>query len=104
MQGAAGGGAPVECDGRNDNYDSIVSDLASLIEHVEASMKLIESVIAREAFPGSEDIAANVVVLDDVTPCYVRASAALNTCGTSRHGTGGSGESDRRPARSIGRA
>jgi hypothetical protein len=56
MQGVAGGGAPVECDGRNDNYDSIVSDLASLIEHVEASMKPIESAIAREAFPGIEDI------------------------------------------------
>jgi hypothetical protein len=50
-QGAAGGGAPVECDGRNDNYDSIVSDLASLIEHVEASMKPIESAIARDASP-----------------------------------------------------
>jgi hypothetical protein len=117
MQGAAGGGVAVESDRRNDNYDSIVSNLASLIEHVEARMKLIESAIASEAFPGNEDIAANVVVLDDVTPCYVKASAALNTCnaglgaalhylldiGTSRHETGGSGESCRRPARSISR-
>jgi hypothetical protein len=80
MQGTASGGAPVGSDERNDDYDSIVSDLASLIEHIQASMKLIQSAIASEAFSGNEYLAGNVVVLDDVTPCYVTASAALNTC------------------------
>jgi hypothetical protein len=112
------GGAPAESNERNDNYDPIVCDLASLIEHIQASMKLIESAIASEASSGNEYLAANVVVLDDITPCYVTASAVLNTCNaglgvalrclldtrTSRRGTGGSGKSDRRPARSFGRA
>lgn len=34
MPNAAGGGASIQADGRNDRYRSIVSDLASLIEHV----------------------------------------------------------------------
>jgi hypothetical protein len=74
----------------------------SLIEHVQASMKLIESAIAGESPLGNQEFVANVVVLDDVTPRYVKASAALNTCNaglaialhflldtkTSKHGTG----------------
>ena len=46
---------------------SIVSDLASLIEHVQASLRLIESAIDRESYLGDQE-AADVVVLDDVTP------------------------------------
>ena len=44
-----------------------MSDLVSLIEHVQASLKLIESAIARET-PGSQEATDNVIVLDDVTP------------------------------------
>jgi hypothetical protein len=102
MQNTAGGGTSVQSDDRNDSYRSIVSDLVSLIEHVQASMKLIESAIAGESPLGNQEVAANVVVLDDVTPRYVKASAALNTCNaglgialhflldtkTSKHGTG----------------
>lgn len=80
MQDTASGGAPIGSDERSDDYDSVVSDLASLIEHVQASMKLIQSAIASEAFLGNECLDANMVVLDDVTPCYVRANAALNAC------------------------
>jgi hypothetical protein len=43
-------------------------------------MKLIESAIASETSSGSHDVAANVVVLDDVTPRYVKAGAALKAC------------------------
>jgi len=39
MQNATGGGASVESGERNDSYRAIVSDLESLIEHVQASMK-----------------------------------------------------------------
>jgi hypothetical protein len=49
MQNAAGGGASVHPDVGNDSYQSIVSDLVSLIAHVQASIKLLESAIARES-------------------------------------------------------
>ena len=55
----------------------MVSDVRSLIEHVQASLRLIEQAIARETAPGSHEASANVIVLDDVTPSYVRATAAL---------------------------
>jgi hypothetical protein len=64
----------------NDNYTAIVSNLRSLVEQVSAAMKLIESAIASEAATGHPDIATNIVVLDDVTPRYIRANAALGTC------------------------
>lgn len=63
-----------------DNTTAIISNLGSLVEQVAAMMKLIESVIASEALTGHQDVAANIVVLDDVTPRYVRANAALGTC------------------------
>lgn len=64
----------------NDNYTAIVSNLRSLVEQVSAAMKLIESAIASEASTSHADVAADIVVLDDVTPRYVRANAALSTC------------------------
>jgi len=117
MRNAASGGASARPDDRNDGYRSIVSDLTSLIEHVQASMKLIESAIARESL-GNQEVATNVVVLDDVTPRYVKASTALNACNaglgvalhflldtkTSKRVTDESAEHDRRPVRLTGRA
>jgi len=79
MQNAAGG-ASVQPDRRNDNFNSIVSDLVSLVAHVQTSMKLLESAIAGELPLGNQEIAKNVIVLDDVTPRYVKAGAALNAC------------------------
>jgi uncharacterized protein YgfB (UPF0149 family) len=104
------GGASVESDDRNDWQHEIVSDLVSLIEHVRASMKLIESAIARESSLGNQEFAADVLVLDDVTPRYEKANAVLNVCNaglglalqllldsqTSKHRTGVSAERDRR--------
>jgi hypothetical protein len=69
----------VQSDNRNNSHCSIISNLDSLVEQVRASMKLIESVIA-EASPVHQDATSNIVVLDDVTPHYVRANAALSTC------------------------
>jgi hypothetical protein len=80
MQNAEGGDASFQFDDLNYGYCSIVSDLVSLIEHVRASIKLIESAIVRESPPGDPEGAANIIVLDDVTPRYVTAGAALNTC------------------------
>ena len=65
------------------NIAAILSKLGSLVEQVCAMMKLIDQVIASEASTGHQDPAANIVVLDDVTPRLVRANAALRTCNAS---------------------
>jgi hypothetical protein len=67
-------------DSRNDNYFSIVSDLMSLAAHIQASMNMLETAIARELAARDPQAFENVVVLDDVTPCYLKANAALHTC------------------------
>jgi hypothetical protein len=116
MQNAAGSDA--RSDGRNDSYPSIVSDLASLMEHVQASIKLLDLAIARETSLGNQDVSANIVVLDDVTPRYAKANAALNACNaglgialhflrdtkTPKPRADGFSVSDRRSAGLIGRA
>jgi len=73
-------GISVQFDNRDDTYQSIVSDLTALIDHVHASMDLIESAISCEQPFGNQEIAANVIVLDDISPSYVRANTALNAC------------------------
>ncbi|HKG99152.1 MAG TPA: hypothetical protein VKB08_00315 [Bradyrhizobium sp.] len=65
---------------RKDSHLSIVSDLALLIERIQESKTLIEAAIIQDAALGDQEIATNVVVLDDVTPGYVKARAALTTC------------------------
>jgi hypothetical protein len=80
MQNAAGDGNPLGPDGQNDGYRSIVSDLVGLIEHVQASLRRIEQTMIRETSLAGQESAANVVVLDDVSPRYVKAAAALNAC------------------------
>ena len=80
MQTPPGGGIAIKPEDRNDAYRSVVSDVISLIEHVQASLRLIEQAIARETALNSQETSANVIVLDDVTPPYVRATAALNAC------------------------
>ncbi|CAN7762475.1 hypothetical protein LJR220_002748 [Bradyrhizobium sp. LjRoot220] len=80
MQNPQGVGIAIEPEDRNDTYRSMVADVISLIEHVQASLRLIEHEIARETASGSQDNCANVIVLDDVTPSYVRATVALKAC------------------------
>ena len=113
MQKAAGAGTSTQSDVRDGGHHSIVSELVSLIEHVQASVTLLEAALARETALGHQEAAANVVVLDDVTPRYVRASDALHTCNAglgaalrflldakpSNHGACGFAESDRLPNR-----
>jgi hypothetical protein len=79
MQNAADDRVAIQPDDRNAVHRSIVSDVASLIEHVQASLALIDQVIARETLD-DHDASSNVIVLDDVTPRYVKASAALKGC------------------------
>ncbi len=118
MQNAAGDGASAPSDGPNDSYHAVVSDLVSLIARVQSSMSLIESAMVTETSPGNQEIATNVVVLDDVTPRYAKANAALNAASAglrvalhflqdarpSKYGTDDSAGRDLRSVRSIGRA
>jgi hypothetical protein len=65
--------------GGEESFGAIVSDLISLVAHVQASIHLIEGAIARETSLGDGD-AGNVIVLDDVTPQYLKAGHALHAC------------------------
>src|SRR3954452_17827476 len=80
MRNAADDGIVIEPEDRNEAYRSVVSDLVSLIGHVRASLTLIESAISREISAGSQEPSSNVIVLDDVTPPYMSATAALRAC------------------------
>jgi hypothetical protein len=112
---AAGDGIELGPDGHNDSYRSVVSDLVSLIEHVQTSLRLIEQTMVRETSPCGQENAANVVVLDDVSPRYVKAAAALKACdanlGIALHnlldtrtpGRGSSAYAELTPALSISR-
>ena len=88
MQNTAG--SYPQPDSRNGNCFSVVSDLVSLIEHIQASMKMLEQAIARELPLDDLEAYDDVVVLDDVTPHYVRANTVLDTCraglGVALHG------------------
>jgi hypothetical protein len=86
MQNTTGGDASFRPDERGDGDRLIASRLVTLIAHVEENMRLIESAIAGETSPGNQDAAAEIVVLeeivvlDDVTPRYAKAHAALGVC------------------------
>ena len=83
MQNAAGDGSEIQPDDLDYAYRLVVSDLVSLLGHVQASLKLIESAAASEASPGDHDATSNVIILDDVTPRYAKASATLKACDAS---------------------
>jgi hypothetical protein len=117
MQNTADGGISAASDGTNDNYHAIVSDLVSLVARLQSSIRLIESTMVGDAPLGHLEFASNIVVLDDVTPRYARANAALNAAHAglgvalhflldarpSRSPTDGRGGQDRPSIRSIGR-
>jgi hypothetical protein len=79
MQNVAGGTATPSED-RDGLHGAIVSDIVSLIECVRTSMELIDAAVAADRPLGYQEIRTGVFVLDDVTPAYVRARAALNSC------------------------
>jgi hypothetical protein len=80
MQNSAAGDIAAQPGDGQEGYRSIVSDLVALIGHVQASLQLIETAIAREKTLGDQDASAGIIVLDDVTPRYAKASAALRAC------------------------
>jgi hypothetical protein len=66
-----------------DGLGSIVFELTTLIDHVQGSIAAIEAEVARELLCSRAENAANVIVLDDVTPRYTNASTTLNACRAS---------------------
>ena len=80
MQSAAGDGVAQAAQDQNDVNHALVSDLAGLVEHVQKSLRLIEQTIAGETSPGNPESSTSVIVLDDVSPRYMKAAAALQAC------------------------
>ncbi len=73
-QGSIGSGQDTAAD-----LMAVVADMMSLIVQVQASTRLIESAIHRDCEATDED-AGDVVILDDVTPCYAKARDTLAGC------------------------
>ncbi|MBR0860049.1 hypothetical protein [Bradyrhizobium liaoningense] len=67
-----------------DSRRLIAADLRSLIAQIESSMRLIDAAMieagALQDDSGDQAGSADIFVLDDVTPRYATASAALNAC------------------------
>ena len=80
MQNAARDNIAPASDSQNDACGTVVSELVNLIEHVQTSLRLIERAIACEMPLGSFESSANVIVIDDVSPRYTKATAALQAC------------------------
>ena len=82
------GTPPLAAMAEMDSHQLIAAELRSLIARIEISMRLIDAAMTSED-PAPDDDSANlndisgsseIVVLDDVTPRFATASAALNTC------------------------
>src|SRR5215216_1994730 len=88
MRNAAGDGGAQAPHDQNAAYRAVVSDLVSLVEHVQNSLRLIEQTIAKETSPetspetppGSPESSTNIIVLDDISPRYMKLAAALQAC------------------------
>jgi hypothetical protein len=75
---------PLVATPETDSRQLIAADLRSLIARIEISVRLIDAAMAREDVARQDDGASvgstDIFVLDDVTPRYAAASAALNAC------------------------
>lgn len=82
------GTPPLAAMAETDSRQLIAAELRSLIARIEVSARLIDAAMTSEDVEPEDDSAilgaisgsTEIVVLDDVTPRYVTASAALNTC------------------------
>jgi hypothetical protein len=80
MQQAASNRLIVPRDVPHDGGDGLIKELQSLSERVRAVTRAINTAIALERVANHAETAADVVVLDDVTPRYLRANSALQAC------------------------
>ena len=77
------GTPPLVAMAETDSRQLIAAELRSLIARIEISMRLIDAAMDSEddsAILSADLSSSEIVVLDDVTPRYARASAALNAC------------------------
>lgn len=74
--------SPLDAMPENDSRQLIAADLRALITRIESSMRLIDAATMETGLLEAGDPAgsADFFVLDDVTPRYATASAALNAC------------------------
>jgi hypothetical protein len=79
MSNAARDGAAQAPHHENAAYRAVIADLVGLVEHVQNSLRLIERMIDGE----TPESSTNIIVLDDVSPRYMRAVAALQACDVS---------------------
>ncbi len=61
-----------------DSRQLIAADLRSLIAQIDSSMRLINAALVQD--DGDQAGSTDIFVLDDITPRYAAASAALSTC------------------------
>jgi hypothetical protein len=80
MQNAAGDDVAQTPHDPNAAHPAVVSDLVSLAEHVQTSLRLIEQTIAAETSPGSPESSTNIIVLDDVSPRYMKGCRRMQAC------------------------
>jgi hypothetical protein len=112
MHNAAGDRVAQALDDQNAAYRAVVTDLVSLVEHVQNSLRRMEQMIVGETPPGSPESSTNIVVLDDISPRYMKSAAGLRACGVNLgialRSLQDSGDSNpcaaRRPALSVIRA
>lgn len=71
-------GTPLITTPETNSRQLIAADLRSLIAQMERSMRLIDAAMAQD--DGDQTGSIDIFVLDDVTPRYATASAALNAC------------------------
>ncbi|MGY3236630.1 MULTISPECIES: hypothetical protein [unclassified Bradyrhizobium] len=82
------GTPPLAAMAETDSRQLIAAELRSLIARIDISMRLIDAAMTHDDMDSEDDSATlgadlgsiEIVVLDDVTPRYAAASAALNTC------------------------
>jgi len=81
------GTPPLAAMAETDSRQLIAAELRSLIARIEISLRLIDAAVTSDGEPDDDSAilsadlgSTEIVVLDDVTPRYATASAALNAC------------------------
>ena len=77
------GTPPLAAMADTDSRQLIAAELRSLIARIDISLRLIDAAMEADddsAIVGADLGSIEIVVLDDVTPRFATASAALNAC------------------------
>ncbi|WP_439372480.1 hypothetical protein [Bradyrhizobium sp. DASA03120] len=78
------GAPPLAAMADTDSRQLIAAELRSLIARIDLSMRLIDAAMTEDDMEPKDDSATagstEIFVLDDVTPRFATAGAALNAC------------------------